>query len=249
MKIDSMDTVVATDIHGHSEKFTELRNRYTGVRIIINGDIVDGEDTRRILDLIAETDNVLVGTGNHEIITRAVTQENDRELREIWQDRWRHNYARFQQYEYHTLRSYGIDEQLSNESAAEKLRDKMERLGHLSLLNSVRMYFEAEEFVVIHGGLTEDSWEEQKRQLERDGIQMSLNNYCAPEQIMDHDFSLSTSTSTSVTDKILITGHAHLDSSAERVTDNGKRVRLASKLAIGAPLYVWQSWDKKVVTI
>ncbi len=249
MYLESIDTVVATDIHGHYEKFGELKVRYPDVRIILNGDLVDGENTKQLLEDVGQSDNVFIGTGNHEIITRAVTQERDDDLRDIWQNRWRHNDSRYNRYEHMTLRSYSIDEKLSNRLAAEKLRDKMERLGHLSLLNCASMYFETDEFIVIHGGLTEENWEVQKKQLDKDCIQMSLNNYCAPEQIMDHNFSLSTSTSNTVTDKILITGHAHLQNSVERVTNEGKRVRLASKLALGAPLYVWQSWDKKVVSI
>jgi hypothetical protein len=249
MYLETIDTVIATDLHGQVLKFRELKVRYPGVLILINGDLVDGEDTRQLLDEVGESDNVKIGTGNHEIISRAVTQERDDDLRDIWQDRWRHNDSRYNKYEHKTLRSYGIDEKLPNRLAAEKLRDKMERLGHLAILNTASMYFETDEFIAIHGGLTEENWEDQKKKLDKDSIQMSLNNFCAPSQIMDHDFSLSTSTSTSVTDKILITGHAHFNPGVDRVTNEGKRVRLASKLALGAPLFVWQSWDKKVVSI
>lgn len=249
MYLETMDTVVVSDLHGHDELLAKVIERYPGVRIISNADEIDGKDSRALFDLAGEHD-ILRTTGNHELVTRGSLQAIDPEVRAVWQDMWRHDDPRYRQYEHGTLRSYGISNELGNAAAAEKLFDKMDRLGHIALLNEARMYYETDDFIVVHAGLTELPWLEQRKQLDGAGVRIQMRDFTVePEQIMDRDFSLSNGTASKATDKIVISGHAHRLSNPERVIDNGRRIRLASRLAIGESLYAWQSWDNEVVTI
>lgn len=249
MRLETCDTIVFSDLHAQAVR-SEPVFKYYGedVRKISAGDAIDGEDTKALLELFGEY-NVLHVKGNHEIVTEAVMQEVDEDNRAFWQSRWRHNDSRYHQYERHMLRSYGIDEKLRNPEAAEELKEKMKQIGHLSLLNQAKLYYETDDYIIIHGGLTDEPWEEQRSQIDKASIQIMLGNYSeVPNQTMDENFKLSNSNYVTATDKKLITGHTHLDRTAERMSDNGRRIKLASKLAIGAPLYVWQSWDNKIVT-
>lgn len=179
-------------------------------------------------------------------------------VRDYYLDRWRHNDKRFISYERGTLSSYGVDPRLPNEAAADALRNAMDSAGHLALLNSAELYFETDEYIVVHAGLSTTPWMVQRKELDTYRQMVANRDYsAAPEQVFDtsdaHNKTHKHSTQAEAfdaTDKIVITGHAHSHlNESERVTADGKRVRLASKLAIGMPLYVWQSWDGKVVAI
>lgn len=65
MYLDSRDTVVISDPHAHADKLRQLQHIYGDVRKIINGDLMDGENTRDAFEVVGEF-AMLLGTGNHE---------------------------------------------------------------------------------------------------------------------------------------------------------------------------------------
>ena len=249
MYLESMDTVVTSDLHGQDRLLEKVIDMYPGVRIISNGDELDGDNPRALLEVGSEY-GILRTVGNHEGVTRAVMLERDSEIKQLYQERWRHRKPNFLQYEYGTLKSYGVDVKLKNDEAAERLKDKMFELGHIALLKEAKLYYETDDYIVVHAGLTNAPWEDQKALLDAASVRMALNDYSSiPVQIMDSDYDLSNGHALGATDKIVISGHSHFLQEPERSIDNGKRIRLASKLAIGQPLYLWQSWDNQVVEV
>ena len=115
--------------------------------------------------------------------------------------------------------------------------------------------------MVVHAGLTDAPWAgggaSQKTWLDRVGAtdvsaQREARQWNAePIQVFDPTYVLATTVATPASlQKTLITGHAHnAESSLTRVTDSGRRVRLAGVVAEGAPLYVYESWTGGVIPI
>lgn len=139
-------------------------------------------------------------------------------------------------------RSYGINPRSPSKSLIESITKAMQERGHLDLLARAAMYFETDDFIAIHAGLTSESWSKQKEDLIK-----AQKTFEAPVQIVDDPiFTLSRRQEAfEVTEKVVITGHSHIVP-GPRVTALGKRVRLASQLNIGEPLHVWQSWDGQI---
>lgn len=253
MRIESIDTVVFSDLHGRVDRFDQIRSIYgNDVRYISAGDVVDGS-TGNTCDLIEKMgeSGVLMAAGNHELITSAVMLEGDEDVRGAWFQVWRNDLRSLVRSERGTLKSYGIDESLSNYQAAEKLACRMDELGHLALIKEAELFFETDDYIVIHAGLTAKPWKKQRASIESKGDRIRSGDYSkAPIQVMDPRFRLADYGSPTPTKKTVITGHAHLTADAsERSTCDGKRIRLGSKLQRGEPVYVWQSWDNEVVEL
>ncbi len=185
MYLDSRDTVVISDPHAHADKLRLLQHIYGDVRKIINGDLMDGENTRDAYEVVGEFD-MLLGTGNHEWVSGAVMQQPKGFVRDYYLDRWRHNDKRFISYERGTLSSYGVDPRLPNEAAADALRNAMDSAGHLALLNSAELYFETDEYIVVHAGLSTTPWMVQRKELDTYRQMVAHRDYsAAPEQVFD----------------------------------------------------------------
>lgn len=250
MYLDTQDTVVMSDVHANVAKLERVAEIYPGVRLIDAGDRFDGGNTSRYIQAAGEL-GVLSAIGNHEWVLAACLQEKDEQIRDLFISRWRPG-PRYLPYEKDTLKSYGISEQQSNWQALEKLYKIMARSGHLDLLNISKVYYETDDFIVIHAGLISEDWDGQKKYLDR--VQNRFDNFDyihPPKQIMDEEFTLSTfSGDFHATKKTVITGHVHLKADEkQRKSPSGRHVRLASQLNKLDPLYVWQSWDGEVVAI
>ncbi len=253
MVLDSQDTIVFSDQHASVKALELIEDVYPGVRKIDAGDRVDGANTSRYLQVAGEL-GVLSTIGNHEWVLAAILQEEDEFVRDLFFHKWRAGRTSFRaQYEKGLLASYGVDESWSNRRAAEKLYGIMWRSGHLDLLNRSEVYYESPEFIVVHAGLLDEDWESQKLQLDEAKRHFDLFDYAdEPAQVFDigsHQLS-SSPDQFCATDKVVITGHHHFTAGPEeRSTADGQRIRIASKLAIGEPVFVWQSWDGQVVEL
>ena len=192
MKLETCDTIVFTDIHGQASRLEPVLKYYgSDIRKISAGDGLDGGDSRAVMDLFGEY-NVMQLLGNHEVVALGAMQETDQVIRDIWQSGWRHQPSQRYRYERNTLSSYGIDEKLTNTQAAEALHDKMRYLGHIGLLNQAQVYYETDDYIVVHAGLTDESWSHQRNRLDTYYDQTRHMSYMSvPNQIMDYDFSLS----------------------------------------------------------
>lgn len=201
---------------------------------------------------------------NHEWVTDAAMHESDPEEREIWLNsvwRVRPSYENMWGHEKNTLSSYGIDPRLPNEDAIRALRKEMDDAGHIDILRAMPLYYEAPGFIVVHAGLTEAPWAEQKQELDAAYAEITADEpsfASEPVQIFDKrvpsedkkrrepKYASQAYAPTNIGRRALITGHAHMSlDPEERVS--GKRVRLAGKH--GDPLFAWQSWNNEVVAV
>lgn len=239
--------VVVPDLHGHAELLASTHKIYGDIGYVILGDVVDGPEVKQTLDIIKDIDAALL-IGNHEWAMMAAMYEIDPEARQHWaSDVWlRYRTAN------QTIQSYGRNRsgRVSNRLAT--LSRRLWETGHLDLLRRSRTYYEDEHVVAIHGGATNSPWVLQRHQLDEAQKEFDKDNFGAePIQIFDHTHVLSKRNTTPISiGKILITGHTNLVlNSAQRVTDNGRRVRLGSRLHDGSPLYVWENWSGMVKQI
>ncbi|MDO8336271.1 MAG: hypothetical protein Q7T74_05845 [Candidatus Saccharibacteria bacterium] len=228
--------VIVPDIHGRSDLFGMVADEYTDAQIVAIGDTIGrGPDSAGVLDIAQKTGTILTW-GNWELYMMAGLVLHDLDTRRDIQ----HVVKPF---EYDELQkfavSYDIDTSLPRQKMIESLTAAMQERGHLNMLARAAMYFETDDFIAIHAGLTDEPLVKQKEQLAK-----VKGTFDEPAQIVDDgQFSLATRAEAfTATDKIVITGHAH-SILGNRVTAGGKRVRLASKVNDGQPLYVWQSWQ------
>lgn len=270
MKVPETNTVVIPDLHGRVEKLEDALDHYgEDIRYVLLGDLVDGPEVKNTLDIvnfmIIELGAVAI-KGKHEWVLDAALNSTDEEERRAFRHQlWRRcDSGRFKGYEDGTLASYKIEDSTPTDKAAMILRNRMTTTGHLALLREMPLFIEAPDFIAVHAGLTNEPWLDQRETLESEEKQLMTDtpSFAAePDQLFGfrvknndystHNQSIARSTEV-LTDigRTLVTGHAHLSLSAEqRTTDNGNRIRLASKLDEGEPLFVWQSWDNQVVAI
>lgn len=249
---------VLGDIHGRYEHVEAVINRYKGhgVTIVTVGDVVDGthrSNTKRTIDLLLGCGAINI-YGNHEWVLAAMLYEQNESAKGVWTTVWE---------DYHSmvLASYGIDEPDKVRrypdyywlDKAKKLHSNMGEYGHLPFFQGLLPYFETDEFLVVHAGITSEPWTNQRQKLDEiantaiEQQDWSLE----PVQIFDTDFKLSKETNIGADfTKRLITGHDHTsENSLSRTTDCGRRIRLASSLQKNSPLFVWESWRNNVVAV
>ena len=256
--MDNMNEfVVVTDLHGRLEHVREIIRRYPGVTLVIGGDVDDGPEYSQVaptIDLLIDIGAVCV-YGNHDWGRAAAMYETDPEARDAWLQIWQLNHLR-------TLESYGLEGLKTKDIdearyKADQLRDKVEKRGHGEYFRNLKTYFECSKFIVVHAGFHEN--EPVKTQIEELGlvqIRAKWSDFSgAPDQILDvPTYNLAVSERglpRNQTEKILITGHYHNSMTpAERVTDEGRRVRLGSRYGNpNGPVHVWESWSGNVVPI
>ncbi|MDO8265859.1 MAG: hypothetical protein Q7T41_02870 [Candidatus Saccharibacteria bacterium] len=249
--------VVVTDLHGRLEHLREIVRRYAGATLISGGDVDDGPEYSQIaptIDLLIEIGAVCV-YGNHDFNRAAVMYETDPAAREAWLQVWQFNELR-------TLESYGLEGLKTSDldearEKADQLRDLVDRRGHGEYFRNLKTYFECGKFIVVHAGFhTGIPVDNQLQELERAQVQAKWGDYSgAPDQVLDTTtYKLAVSElglPKDQSDKVLITGHFHNSMTpAERVTDEGRRVRLGSRYGNpNGPVHVWESWSGNVVPI
>ncbi len=234
--------VVMADLHGHSDVFEKAVKEYGDIDYVLLGDSIGGgPDSAGVLDIADEVDAQLTW-GNWEMYIMAGLVHHDLEKRQLVQDVTKPfdtSHGMLQSF----ARSYDVDTKLPKPKMIESIIKKMQKKGHLNILARAAMYVETDEFIGIHAGLTPyKSWEKQKQDLAK--VKGTFNEAKQLVDYSDHRLS-KRQKAFAVTDKIVLTGHTH-KVVGERITDQGKRVRLASRLYAGQPLHVWQSWDKEI---
>lgn len=244
--------VVVSDLHGQFQKLLKVVMHYgNDYRYIFNGDMIDrGPEVRGTLELIRSMGELaIVLTGNHEWVLRAALTDADPERREAWRDEAWYAPSIKRRLESRTLESYGVLTNRSNADMAKELRHKMYDAGHLELLEDAELYYEDDELLVVHAGVDLGrTWQSQRRDLDtaaslaRDHIFMD-----EPAQLFDFRLGDAPNAPRDVWSKTLITGHTH-----HRWDEKGRiwwgsyihrpsRVRLASHLAAGDKLYVYET--------
>lgn len=231
--------LVIPDLHGQSDKLYAVINHYRAEapQLLSLGDVLDGGINPRDCVQMLIDEGAVILSANHEWTALAAMQSTNNQS--VWQRIWLGRYQR------KTLESYAVR---SSEYVAMELREKMRELGHLAFLNSALPYFETPEFIAVHAGLTDEPWEDQKAYLDAANADCLAGDYDSEaEQIFDLDFVLSTQDTTTATDKLVVSGHAHNRTTSINNYPENNRLRLASKMSAGLPLFVWESWTGKIV--
>lgn len=252
---------VVSDIHAYADLFERAIDSYPeDVSWIIGGDLVDGPQVRKFFDLVLSmSGRIRVTRGNHCLGALASMTDIDPERRDMWlREYWAPPGAKHRM-ERGTFSSYGIDKQLSLEEKAKALYEIMSELGHLSILEGATNYYENDDIIVVHAGLGAHSpWPQQRAQL--DEYDEAARNHIfhePPIQVVDNEFQLANGWDLPPDlGKTLITGHTHIPSGPRgRRLGYGllgdpvahSRVKLASQLWKGDPLYIYQAWDRQLV--
>ncbi len=254
--------VVTGDIHGRYENLMSCISRYENedVQLVSIGDAIDAPDygdSKKTVDLLLEVGAICV-SGNHEWTVGASMNENEREAQEVWaRSIWPYHHTDM-------LRAYGTNLDLPKNPSAKvaldavnKLRDSITKAGHDRYFYGLLPYFEAEGFLAVHAGITSEEWTGQGGQKEALDISANPNsdgfNWSSePPQIFDiWPYTLSTSKDVpNGFHKSLVTGHYHYNQGVDnRVSQDGRRIRLGSVLHKNAPLFIWESWSGEVVPI
>lgn len=234
--------VVMADLHGYSVMLEKAVKEYGDVDYVLLGDSIGGgPDSAGVLD-IAQDIKAKLTWGNWELYTMAGLVHHDLGYRAMIQDITKPFDTKsglLQSF----VRSYEVGTKNTTKvEMVEGVTRKMQERGHLNFLARAAMFVETDEFIGIHAGLTTKDWEKQKKDLSK-----VKGTFAETRQIVDYpDHRLSKRKKAFVaTDKTVITGHTH-KIKGPRVTDCGRRVRLASQLFAGQPLFVWESWTKEV---
>jgi len=249
-----MPTYVASDLHGQAEKFESVVEQL-GVdsHWVINGDILDrGDKTKELLDSFLQIENLELLTGNHEWSYLGGLTSLDPSFRSAWQEKLFSPVKR-NRIEMNVLHSYEVSRHYDPEGTAKALKEKMQELGHLGLLQSSQVYYEDDDIFVIHAGLKSEM---PMRQIyhQLDALQAKHNAHTydnEPDELFSFRLARDYSTPRDL-GKLLITGHTHLDEPSEKrlYTPKGStqptRVFLASYLDKGAPLFVYDCQEKIV---
>lgn len=249
--------VVISDLHASIQKLVEVLKHYgNDYDYIFNGDLIDrGRDSKSTLEIVRSMgDAAIVLTGNHEWVLRAALTDADPQRRAEWRDYMWLGPSAKRCMESRMLESYGVVTDKSNEHIAKTLRQRMYDAGHLELIENSLMYFENEELLVIHAGTDNGrTWQNQRADL--DTARSLAQNHIfqdEPGQIFDFKYSDVTMPPRDIWNKTLITGHTHLRKGAEdRIwwgnrANHPTRVRLASHLVAGDPLFVYETDSQEI---
>jgi predicted phosphodiesterase len=245
--------VMLSDIHGHGEYTDALQDIYKKEKVdkyVIAGDLIyGGSAPAKVMEFI-KNHNTETLLGNHEAYFLSGINGRDKESRDLILNTYDDFSVRSLR---KILNSYRIDEYKYSKKAdiLMAVKDKMQQAGHLQIIENANLYYEDDQSIAVHAGLTQDDWDNQKTQLDKDLDSIRQGYVSEPPQVFDDSFnSLSSSESLSgVTDKDVITGHNHRISPEKRITDDGKRIHIATRLNNGEPLLAWQSWNRKLVEV
>lgn len=262
MDVNEERYVVFSDLHGRTGLLEACYKRYGDtVTYISGGDAIDAPehgDVKATVDLLQNIGAICL-YGNHEWVLSAAMHEPNEDSRRVWAQTWAN-------YERGVLKSYGLrnpnvfeKEKFDYLGSAAELKEAIHDAYQDTFFENLVPYFETDKFICLHGGLAEKdvSWNGNggvKQQLDLITAQTDLGKRQwgeEPDVIFDPEYERSKlPTLPSFVGKILITGHNHTtENSISRVSDNGKRVRLASNTYKGMPLYVYESWTGGVTAI
>ena len=229
--------IVFPDTHGHfDEVLTLLRclhhAGYTKERrMVFLGDLLDrGPHVRLLLELVIrlQRQGHICIAGNHEYTLRMALNP-DVPNHATWVERWANKY------EDQTLKSYGLKTRIPlwQMSAREKLfvvkalKNRMP-VHHQAFLNQLPLFFETENHIFIHAGLTQSGWNEQKNDLH------DLSHPRGPAQIFSCELADAFE---HPSEKIVVSGHT-VHSKPHVGT---RRIQLHCGVEVGGPLVVWIS--------
>lgn len=259
--------VVIPDIHGEDEILQKVIDIYfdaEDICFVFLGDLIDKRNSKKEDKSIFKTLEIvknlgrraLVTIANHEWSALGALYDNDPIRRDA------HEWGDISFYGTSTtLSSYGVDPE--SPGAFVDFKKIFEYYGHDLLLKSTTPYYETDKFIATHAGVVNNwDWQEQKNYLEMVASEMSNGIYeLQPANWFSTELACDTRQINS-TEKIVVSGHAHyltsnlrnykqrIKTTADRVVNDGKRVRLASQLGSGKdPLYIWQDWDEQVIEI
>lgn len=263
--------VVIPDLHGESELLEKVLDIYddSDTGFVFLGDLIDQKgvvDTtekgvRSTLEIIKQMGNKAVVTlANHEWYLLAAMGSDDPLVRTEVSRQWLGT-SPSNSIEHNVLNSYDMDPSRRDDNTIPELQRRMKKIGHLSVLTAAVPYYETPDFIATHAGIMPGvPWEIQRSYLHDVSQEMDEGLfYDRPPQWFS--FKLATNADPNFhTDKVIVSGHAHsLNGSGkkqarhttERSLFRGKRVRLASRLNAPHrdPLYIWQDWDKQIVTV
>ncbi len=246
-KLSSDKLVAISDLHGYDEPLEEAVGFYGDKpdRYLLNGDVIGaGPNTARTLD-IAKSIDADITLGNWELYLLAGMLNEDPEIRQRIQTTARVFSERKGVLDA-IASSYGVKTRnVKHSEKVERLHEAMLEKGHLQMLAKAAMYFEGEDFIVVHAGLTDSGWLLQKQELfyaRKDLVENTgEEEFEEPPQITSLALAHQTE-AFQATHKTVVTGHAHTPQ-GDRITAGGARVRIGSQLELREPLQVWQSWN------
>jgi hypothetical protein len=233
---------VIADTHGQYEKVAPVIDTLepgTDVFLFL-GDVLNGPDTAKLVGLIRDLgDRAVTLTGNHEWIYRNALSLEDDPAVEVWRDEVWPGYERG------TLESYGLRYGHDWAGNAAELREAMRETGDLEWLNGLPPFVETDDFVAVHAGPEHEvPWQRQAAELRAAASPVARLTE-EPPQIFSRELARDIDVSPVVDERVFVTGHAHLRLPL-RDRFGQRRVRLASNLAAGDPLYVWDSATQTV---
>ncbi len=249
-KLGSENLVAISDLHGYDEPLEKAVGFYGDKpdRYLLNGDVIGaGPNTARILD-IAKSIDADITLGNWELYLLAGLLHKDPETRQRIQTTARVFSERKGVLDA-IVGSYGVETRnVKHSEKVKRLHEAMLEKSHLQMLAKAAMYFEGEDFIVVHAGLTDTDWSAQKLNLASARKDLVENTgeeeFDEPPQITSLSLAHQAESFTS-TYKTVVTGHAHTPQ-GDRVTAGGTRVRTGSQLELHEPLFVWQSWNNEI---
>lgn len=247
-------TYVVSDLHGQADKFEGVVGQLgVNAHWVINGDALDrGEKAKELLDIFLQIDNLELLPGNHEWAYLGGLTSIDPTARAVWQEALFSPSLR-NRIEKNVLRSYDISRHYDPEGTAKALKEKMQELGHLSLLQSSQIYYEDDELFVIHAGLKSEMTMPQIYH-RLDALQAKHDAHLYDDE-PDELFSFRLANDYSVPrglGKLLITGHVHSNKTAEERLYCPPNYRQATRAFLGSyldmdnPLFVYDSQEKIV---
>lgn len=263
--------VVIPDLHGEYAMLQQVIDCYyddDAVGFVSLGDIVNRRrfeldkeaGVKRTVDLIHGLGSrAVVLYGNHEWNLTGAVFDRSRARREAWQLRWLGSMVSSRT-ESNTLSAYGVEVVRRNyEKTAQAFKNRLDELGHSHIFTDALLYYETDQFIAVHAGIDlKQPWEQQRAGLQQKQAEASQGIYQLkiPEEIVSFRYACDTSYP-EATPKTIVSGHAHVlalrtkenqgvDLSTERSLHGGQRIRLASELRDGEPLYVWEDWTRKI---
>jgi serine/threonine protein phosphatase 1 len=142
------------DIHGCIDELNKLLDKLpitTDDLLIFVGDYIDrGPDSKAVVSRIMnlEHKNIIPLMGNHEQMMLNYLEKG------LADPSWMYN-----GYEA-TVRSYDIDEVSSHRKFRSDMKNILDSEGHLDFLNSLKLFYEEDDFIVVHAGLDPYNFDE-----------------------------------------------------------------------------------------
>ncbi|HVX48103.1 MAG TPA: metallophosphoesterase [Candidatus Saccharimonadales bacterium] len=241
-----------TDVHGYSEKLLLAAEHYgDDVRYVMGGDFINkGPDSRGVMDTLAELEDVVLVSGNHEWALMAALSEEDPERRRVWLERAWLRTPHSSGTESHFLASYGIRHYRRMEDIRKATAERLQELEHYALFEGMELYYEDDGMVVVHAGLDpKTSWQKQRASLDKAKNMQRQHVFARNiKQLNSRKLSREVRRPKDM-DETLVTGHARPHRTDRRIWRSGTqvvRVMLDSALSAGNDMLVYESWSGSI---